>query len=135
MFQVSKLQYINKYHGSLSSIESSNKEFLPAASAETEVFFNLVQVVTYSQVMLENMTNSLKTTRQCSSRSSRLEVFFKKVVLRNFAKFQENTCARVSFLRKLQASVCNFLKKSFWNRCFPVSSSKFPRHLFLQNLR
>ena len=39
-------------------------------------------------------------------RSSRPEKFCKKGVLRNFAKFQENTCARVSFLIKLQA----------WNR-------------------
>ena len=30
-------------------------------------------------------------------RSSRLEVFCKKGVVSNFAKFTENTCARVSF--------------------------------------
>ena len=33
-----------------------------------------------------------------------LEVFFKKGVLRNFANSQKSTCARVSFLIKLQAS-------------------------------
>ena len=37
-------------------------------------------------------------------RSSRPEVFCKKVVLRNFANSEENTCARVSLLIKLQAS-------------------------------
>ena len=36
-------------------------------------------------------------------RSNRREVFCKKSVLRNFAKFTRNTCARVSFLIKLQA--------------------------------
>ena len=38
------------------------------------------------------------------SRSSRPEVFCKKGVRRNFAKFSGNTCARVSFLIKLWAS-------------------------------
>ena len=36
-------------------------------------------------------------------RSSLPEVFYKKGVLRNFAKITENTCARVSFLIELQA--------------------------------
>ena len=40
---------------------------------------------------------------QSISRSSHPEVFWKKGVLRNFSKFTENTCARVSFLIKLQA--------------------------------
>ena len=45
-------------------------------------------------------------------RNSRTEeVFCKKGVLGNFAKFTENTCARVSFLIKLQASAGNFIKK------------------------
>ena len=44
-------------------------------------------------------------------RSSRPEVFFKKVLLKFSQNSQENTCARVSFLIKLQASACNFLKK------------------------
>ena len=38
------------------------------------------------------------------------EVFCEKGVLRNFAKFTGNTCGRLSFLRKLQASACNFIK-------------------------
>ena len=37
-------------------------------------------------------------------RSSRPKVFCKKGVLRNFANSEENTCARVSLLIKLQAS-------------------------------
>ena len=35
----------------------------------------------------------------------------RKGVLRKFAKFTRNTCARVSFLIKLQASAFNFIKK------------------------
>ena len=42
-------------------------------------------------------------------RSSRPEVFCEKGVLKNFAKFTGNTCARVSFLIKLQAFSTPFL--------------------------
>ena len=43
----------------------------------------------------------------------------------------ENTCARVSFLIKLQAlRSITLLKKRLWNRCFPVYVAKFLRTLF-----
>ena len=45
---------------------------------------------------------------------------------------QENTCARASYLIKLQASACNFIKKkNLWYRCFPVNYAKFLRTPFL----
>ena len=65
------------------------------------------------------------------SRSSRPKVFCKKGILRNFAKFTENTYARVSFLMKLQAGLQLYQKRD-WHRCFPVHFAKFP-DLFLQN--
>ena len=40
---------------------------------------------------------------------------------------QENTCARVFFLIKVQA----FIKKRPWHRCFPVNFAKFLRTPFL----
>ena len=46
---------------------------------------------------------------------------------------QENTCARVSFLIKLQARPATLLKKRLWHRCFPVNFAKFLRKPFLQN--
>ena len=46
---------------------------------------------------------------------------------------QKNTCARVSFLIKLQAEPATLLKKRLWNRCFPVNFVKFLRTPFLQN--
>ena len=58
-------------------------------------------------------------------------MFCKKGVLRNFAKFTRNTCARVSFLIKLQARPANLLKKRLWHRCFPVNFAKFLRTAFL----
>ena len=44
------------------------------------------------------------------------------VFLENSQKSQENTCARVSFLIKLQAEACNFVKKETLVRVF---SSEF----------
>ena len=38
---------------------------------------------------------------------------------------QENACARVSFLIKLQALACNFIQKETWHRRFPVNVGKF----------
>ena len=43
---------------------------------------------------------------------------------------QESTCARASFLIKLQVSAC---RKRLWHRCFPVNVLKFLRALFLKN--
>ena len=42
-------------------------------------------------------------------RSSHPEVSLKKVLLEISHNSQENTCARVSFLIKLQAKACNFI--------------------------
>ena len=42
---------------------------------------------------------------------------------------QENTCAKVSSLIKLQAT--GLLKNRFWHRCFPVNFPKFLRTPFL----
>ena len=60
-------------------------------------------------------------------------MFRKKDVLRNFAKFTGNTCARASFLIKLQTWPATLLKKRLWHRCFPVDFAKFLRTSFLQN--
>ena len=51
---------------------------------------------------------------RCLVRSSRLEVFCKKGVLGNFAKFTgKHLCQRL------------------WHRCFPVNFAKFPRTPFI----
>ena len=45
---------------------------------------------------------------------------------------QKNTCARVSFLIKLQAwGLQLYLKKRLWHRCFPVNFAKFLTTPFL----
>ena len=53
-------------------------------------------------------------------RSSRLEVFCRKCVLRNFAKFTGNTCARAS----------KFLRTPFFNRTPPVGASIYLAIIF-----
>ena len=78
-----------------------------------------------------------------SFRSSHTRCSVKKGVLRITQNSQENTCAKVSFLIKLQASgqslffnkVAGFrhatlLKKRLWHRRFPVNFATTP---FLQN--
>ena len=45
------------------------------------------------------------------SKSSHQRCSVKEGVLRNFAKFTENTCAKAPFVIKLQPSARNFIKK------------------------
>ena len=66
-------------------------------------------------------------------RSNRPVVFCKKVFLNILQNSKENTCARASFLIKLQASGLRpLLKKRLWLRCFPVDFVKFLRTPYLQ---
>ena len=79
-------------------------------------------------------------------RSSRPEVFCNKILLEISQYSQESTCARVSFLIKLQASdLCQslffnkvvglrpaaLLKMRLWHRCFPVNFATFLKTPFL----
>ena len=57
----------------------------------------------------------------------------KNVFLEISQNSQENTCAKDSFLIKLQAAPATLLKKRFWHRCFPVNFAKFLITLFSQN--
>ena len=66
-------------------------------------------------------------------RSSYLRCSVKKVFLEISQNSQKNTCARYSFLIKLQARPATLSKKSLWYRYFPVNFAKFLRTPFLQN--
>ena len=69
-------------------------------------------------------------------RSSHQMCSVQKVFSKISQNSPENTCARVSFLIKLQAWPTTLLKKRLWNRCFPVNFATFLRtsllgkHLF-----
>ena len=54
----------------------------------------------------------------------------KKVFLEISQNSHEITCARVSFLIKLQVWSATLLKKRLWHRCFPVNFVKFLRTPF-----
>ena len=58
-------------------------------------------------------------------------MFYKKGVLRNFAKFRvKHLCQRL-FLNKIAAlRPATLLKRSLWHRCFPLNFAKFLRTPF-----
>ena len=66
-------------------------------------------------------------------RSSRQEVFCKKGVLENFAKFIGKQLCQSLFFNKVAGLRSAFLlRKRLWHRCFPVNFAKFLRTPFLQ---
>ena len=62
-------------------------------------------------------------------RSSRPEEFCKKVFLEISKDSQENTCARVSFLIKLQAA-CNFIKKETLAQVFSCEFCEISKNTY-----
>ena len=59
-------------------------------------------------------------------RSSRLEVFCRKGVLRNFERFTgKHLCQSLLFNKVAGLRTVTLLKKRLWYRCFPVNFSKF----------
>ena len=64
-------------------------------------------------------------------RSSRPEVFCKKCVLENSAKFTElHLCQSLFFNKVAGLRPAALLKKRLWDRCFPVNFVKFLRTPF-----
>ena len=66
------------------------------------------KIINSVQLLIDTVLNKSSKT---SYRNSRPEVFCKKSLLRNFAKFTLKHPSQVSFFIKLQASACNFIKK------------------------
>ena len=71
-----------------------------------------------------------EATHQSLVRSSHRRCFVRKVFLEILENSQENTCARVSFLIKLQASACNFIKKETLAQLFCCESCKIYKDTF-----
>ena len=68
----------------------------------------------------------------CEERSSRQDVFCKKSVLRNFAKFTGKHLCQSLYLNKVSGLWPEtLLKQRLWRRCFPVNFGKFLRTPFL----
>ena len=63
-----------------------------------------------------------------------LELFCKKCVLRNFARFTGQHLCQSLFFNKVEGlRPASLFKKRLWHRCFPVNFAKFLRTPFLQN--
>ena len=61
------------------------------------------------------------------TRSSRPEVFCRKGVLRNFAKFIGKHLCQSFFFNQVPGRPANLFRKILWHRCFPVNFAKFLR--------
>ena len=63
------------------------------------------------------------------------EMFYKKGVLENFAKFTgKRLCHSIFFNKVADLSPATLFQKRLWHRCFPVNFAKFLRTPFSQNI-
>ena len=75
--------------------------------------------------------NYPKYFNMTKNRSSHPEVFCKRVVLRNFAKFTRKHLCQSLFINKVAGPrSATLLKKRLCHRCFPVNFAKFLRTPF-----
>ena len=73
----------------------------------------------------------LKRKKMENFRSSHRRCSIKKVLLEITQNSQENTCAKVSFLIKFQASGSNFIKKDTLAQVFSCEICKISKNTFL----
>ena len=94
---------------------------------------NKCEFIPRYQIFLNaSLTNSF-ITGEFMNRSSCLEVFCRKGVLRNFANSQKNTCARVFFLIKLQAlGLQLYEKKETLAQVFSCEFYEISKNTFFQ---
>ena len=84
-------------------------------------------IVTISTKVQSKLTNDVKET----DRSSRPEVFCKKGVLRNFAKFTgKHLCQSLFFNKVAGLRPSTLLKKRLWHRCFPFNFFEIFKNTF-----
>ena len=93
-----------------SEIEKVISDDTGIAETFDDFFVNIVLSLKISP--RENYENTEAVTRRCSA---------KKMFVKVLQNSQENTCTRVSFLIKLQALACNFIKKETLVQVFPVN--------------
>ena len=107
-----------------------------------QISFSKLQLPTMSDSSLLSSEASLSSSDSLDSfsnfdklkpyRSSRLEVFCKKGVLRNFTKFTgKRLCQSLIFNKVAGLRPANLVKKRIQHRCSPVNFAKFLRTPFL----
>ena len=89
-------------------------------------FHPLDLTITQNLDFLEN-SEFLNFQSQKDAEAAISGVLYRSMFLKILQTSLENTCARVSFLIKLQAS-------RLWHRCFPVKFAEIFRTPFLQNI-
>ena len=92
---------------------------------------NFVPINFWRQSKTSNVLWSTFEELSSIFRSSRSQMFYKIVVLENFAKLTGKHLSWSVFLIKLKAF--NFNKKTLQHRCFPVNFAKFLRTSCSQN--
>ena len=96
----------------------------------TEVFESVLSIQQHAR----NITGWPRSKYDIQIQKQPLEVFYKKSVLRNFAKFTGKNLRQNLFLNKVAGlRPATLLKKRLWHRCFTVNFVKFLRTPFLQN--
>ena len=94
------------------------------------VTYSTIHIIYGCITVVGKITHRIPAITNCSHQRCSV----KKVFLEISQNSQENTCARVSFLIKLQAASATLLKKRLWHRCFPVNFAKFLRTLFTERV-
>ena len=105
------------------------------------IVFMVYQAITYSEafqtfkmeffVKIVTSKDTIPLLRRFRSSHRRCSV--KKMFLEISQNSHEKTCARASFLIKLQTQAVALLNKRLWHRLFRVNFAKFLRTPFLQN--
>ena len=97
-----------------------------------ECLFHITHITSYFRPV--NIAKFLRAAfLQNTSRSSRLQMFFKLGVLRSFANFTGKHLCWSPFLKNSQAGGLQLHKKRLQHSCFPVQFAKLLKTLFLQN--
>ena len=85
--------------------------------------------------MRENLQFPANLFRFTKRRGRRSDVFCKKGVLKNFAKFTgKHLCQSLFFNKVTCLLLCNFIKKRLQHRCFPKNSANNSNDCFWKKL-
>ena len=90
----------------------------------------MANVLKFEAVIILNKSGSDRTKKKINDqcRSSRLDVFWKKGVVRNFVKFTGKHLCQSLFFDKIAGLIpATLLKKRLWQRCFAVNFAKILR--------
>ena len=100
-----------------------------ALSTTKNIFFRRTQITSY--ICPVDIAKFLRTAFLYTSRSSRLQMFFKIGAFKSFAKFTGKHLCWSLFLKKLAGSRPATLLKRLQHRCFPVRFTKLLKTPFL----